>query len=118
MAGAIAVSRFTPCRAVGFCVPSGRRRGRIELLDMKSGRKSTDESKRLDHRWFSDFVPDGGLMMNALRREAALAGLQARQRQLQRELARLERQIVQAERRMLAAEKEVANLTPNPRRAA
>lgn len=56
--------------------------------------------------------------MNALRQAAALAGLQARQRQLQRELLRLERQIVLAERRMLAAEKQAAYLAPNPRRAA
>lgn len=56
--------------------------------------------------------------MDARRREAALASLQARQRQLRRELARLERQIVHAERRMLAAEKRVANLIPSIRRAA
>jgi chromosome segregation ATPase len=56
--------------------------------------------------------------MDALRREAELATLRARQRQLQRELARLEREIVQAERRMLAAEKRVAGLAPSPRRAA
>jgi chromosome segregation ATPase len=56
--------------------------------------------------------------MDALRREAELAALQTRQRQLQRELARVQREIVQAERRMLAAEKRVADLAPSPRRAA
>lgn len=56
--------------------------------------------------------------MDTRKREAALAALQARQRQLCHELARLERQIVQAERRMLAAEKQVAHLLPSPQRAA
>ncbi len=56
--------------------------------------------------------------MDALRREGELSTLQARQRQLQRELVRVEREIVHAERRMLAAEKRIANLTPGPRRAA
>lgn len=56
--------------------------------------------------------------MDARKRELALAGLQARQRQLRHELERLERQIVQAERRMLAAEKRVANLIPGSRHAA
>jgi hypothetical protein len=56
--------------------------------------------------------------MEALRREAELAALRARQRQLQRELVRVEREIVQAERRMLAAEKRVAQMIPNSRLAA
>lgn len=56
--------------------------------------------------------------MDARRRNAELTSLQARQRQLLRELARLERQIVQAERRMLAAEKRVATLIPGGQRAA
>jgi hypothetical protein len=56
--------------------------------------------------------------MDALRRAAELAALQARQRQLQRQLTRVERQIVRAERRMLAAEKRIDNLDLNPRRAA
>jgi predicted nucleic acid-binding Zn-ribbon protein len=56
--------------------------------------------------------------MDALRREGELSTLQARQRQLQRELVRVERELVQAERRMLAAEKRIANLPPDARRAA
>jgi hypothetical protein len=56
--------------------------------------------------------------MDTLRRAGELATLQARQRQLQRELARVEREIVLAERRVLAAEKRVGNLIPNPRQAA
>jgi hypothetical protein len=56
--------------------------------------------------------------MDALRREGELSTLQARQRQLQRELVRVERELVQAERRMLAAEKRIADLIPDARRAA
>ena len=56
--------------------------------------------------------------MDTLRRAGELATLQARQRQLQRELARVEREIVLAERRVLAAEKRVGNLLSNPRQAA
>jgi predicted nucleic acid-binding Zn-ribbon protein len=56
--------------------------------------------------------------MDTLRRAGELATLQARQRQLRRELARVEREIVHAERRALAAEKRIANLIPNPRQAA
>jgi hypothetical protein len=56
--------------------------------------------------------------MDTLRRAGELATLQARQRQLQRELARVEREIVQAERRVLAAEKRLGNVILHPRQAA
>jgi hypothetical protein len=56
--------------------------------------------------------------MNTSRREAELAKLQWRQRDLRRELARVERQIVQAERRVHATEKRLYSLAKSSRQAA
>ncbi len=56
--------------------------------------------------------------MNPSRREAELARLQWRQRELRRELTRVERQIVQAERRVHAAEKRYTSLARSSRQAA
>jgi chromosome segregation ATPase len=56
--------------------------------------------------------------MSAPGREAVLARLQARQKELQRELARLERQIVRAERQVVAVERRIARLAQTQRMAA
>lgn len=56
--------------------------------------------------------------MSAARREAVVADLQERRRQLERELARVEREIVRAERLIHAAEKRLLRLVESPRQAA
>jgi hypothetical protein len=56
--------------------------------------------------------------MSASGRTVALARLQARHKQIERELARLERKIVHTNGQVLAVQERIARLTPSYRRVA
>ena len=56
--------------------------------------------------------------MSASEQKVALARLQARRRQIERELARLEREIVRASSQVIAVQERITSLTPSNRRVA
>jgi hypothetical protein len=84
------------------------------LLDVKACPKATDEAKR----WPPEIVLDEEVAMSASERMVALTRLQARRKQIERELARLEREIVRASSQVLAVQERITSLTPSNRRVA
>ena len=84
------------------------------LLDLKPGPGATDEPKSQP----PEVLLEEEVAMSASEREMALARLQARRRQIERELARVERKIVRARGQVLALQERMASLMLNQRRAA
>ena len=84
------------------------------LLDVKPCPGATDEAKR----WTPKMVREGEIAMTTSEQKVALARLQARRKQIERELARLEREIVRARSRVLAVQERLTSLTPSNRQVA
>ena len=84
------------------------------LLDVKPRPGATDEAKRTT----PEMVLEGEIVMSAPEQKVALARLQARRKQIERELARLEREIVRASSQVLAVQERITSLTPSNRRVA
>ena len=81
---------------------------------MEPGPGATDEPKSQP----PEVLLEEEVAMSASEREMALARLQARRRQIERELARVERKMVRARGQVLVVQERMASLTLTHRRAA
>jgi hypothetical protein len=84
------------------------------FLDVKPSPGVTDEPKSQP----PEVLFEVEVAMSASERERALARVQARRRQVERELARVERKIVRVRGQVLAVQERMASLTLTHRRAA